>query len=110
MSIEQLRTFDDPFYEMSTTLDGSDYIFEFRHNQREACWYFSIYLNDRTPLAEGVKITCNRNLLKGYAHHLLPKGILAAVPNTLDASPPDVDELGDGKRVSLIYYSESELG
>jgi hypothetical protein len=110
MSVELLRTFEDPFYSMSTTLDGSDYFLEFRYNQREECWYFSVSLTDGTSLADGVKVVCNESLLFSYAENRLPKGMLVAISNTLDSSPPKLLELGEGKRVSLIYVSESELG
>lgn len=108
MSIEALRTFDDPFYSMTTVLDGSEYFFEFRYNQREDCWYFNISLTDGTLLVAGVKVICNRPLLKRFADTRLPAGQLVAIPNTNDDDPPGLLELGEDRRVTLIYFSARE--
>lgn len=107
--MQTLRTFSDPFYSTTTTLDGSDYLLEFRYNQREACWYFSISLTDGTLLCAGVKIVCNRSLLKRFSDTRLPPGLLVAFPNTSDASPPGLLELGQESRVTLSYVPEDEV-
>lgn len=107
--MQLLRTFEDPFYRMSTTLDGTDYLFEFRYSQRESCWYFSTYLTDGTLLVAGVKVVCNRSLLSRFASVALPKGKLVAFASGADASPPGLDELGIGKRVELTYVTVAEL-
>ena len=108
MSIESLRTFEDPFYTMTVALDGSDYLFEFRYNQRETCWYFDISLSDGTVLVRGVKVVCSYPLLRRFADNRLPPGTLMGVSNTDDRSPPTLLELGEDKRVTLIYFSASE--
>jgi hypothetical protein len=109
MSIQSLRTFDDPFYTMTTALDGSDYLLEFRYNQREAAWYVNVSLSDGTLLAAGVKIVCNRPLLVHFSDERLPPGVLVAYANSTDASVPGLTELGEDRRVTLLYYSASEL-
>lgn len=109
MSIQSLRTFEDPFYTMTTTLDGSDYLFDFRYNQREDAWYFNISLTDGTLLVAGIKVVCNRSLLKRFADVRLPPGALLAFANTTDASVPGLTELGEERRATLLYYSASEL-
>lgn len=109
MSIQSLRTFEDPFYTMTTTLDGSDYLLEFRYNQREAAWYFNISLTDGSLLVAGVKVVCNRSLLKRFADVRLPPGVLVAFANTTDHSVPGLADLGEDRRATLMYYSASEL-
>lgn len=109
MAIQSLRTFEESFYTMTTALDGSDYLFEFRYNQRENVWYFSISLSDGTLLVSGVKIVCNRPLLTRFADVRLPPGVLIAFANTTDESPPGLTELGEDRRVTLLYYDASEL-
>ncbi len=104
-----LRTFENPFYTMSTTLDGTDYVFEFRYSQRESCWYFSIFLTDGTLLTAGVKVICQRSLLSRFSDVRLPAGSLVAFANTADQSPPDLLELGIDKRVTLVYASPSDI-
>jgi hypothetical protein len=108
MAIQSLRTFDDPFYTMTTPLDGSDYLFEFRYAQRENAWYFSISLTDGTLLVAGVKVVCSRPLLRRYADLRLPPGVLMAFPNTSDDSTPGMGELGEDRRVALIYATADE--
>ncbi len=107
MSIVALRTFEDPFYTMSTTLDGSDYLFEFRYNQREDAWYFDIGLTDGTVLVRGTKVVCNVSLLKRFADSRMPKGTLFAWPNTNSRLAPGLLELGEDKRVTLLYAEAS---
>lgn len=107
--MQALRTFEDPFYTMTTTLDGSDYVFEFRYNQREECWYFSISLTDGTLLVAGVKVVCERKLLSRFADVRLPPGILVAYANTNDTSPPKLTELGQDRRVTLMYVTKAEV-
>ena len=109
MSIEALRTFEDPFYTMTVALDGADYLLEFRYNQREEAWYFDISLSDGTLLVRGIKIVCGLPLLRRFADNRLPAGTLMAVSNTDERSPPKLLELGDdSKRVTLIYFTASE--
>lgn len=107
--MQLVRTFEEPFYTMTTVLDGADYLFEFRYSQRESCWYFTISLTDGTALVSGVKVVCNRSLLTRFANIQLPKGVLVAMATGPDASPPGLTELGAGKRVELIYASAEEL-
>lgn len=107
--MQALRTFDSPFYTMTVPLDGTDYLFELRYNQRENCWYFSIALSDGTALANGVKIVCNRPLLTRFADVRLPAGMLVAFANTSDQSPPGLTELGADRRATLIYYTKDEV-
>lgn len=108
MALEAIRTFDDPFYSMTVALDGSDYLFEFRYNQREDCWYFDLSLTDGTLLVAGVKVVCNRPLLKRFVDTRLPPGTLIAFANTNDASPPGLTELGEDRRVTLVYSPKDE--
>lgn len=107
--MQSLRTFEDPFYTMTTVLDGTDYLFEFRHSQREDCWYFSISLTDGTLLAAGVKVVADRPLLSRFANVRLPPGMLVAFANTTDKTPPKLAELGEDRRVTLIYFPKAEL-
>ncbi len=108
MSVEVIRTFEDPFYTMTVTLDGSDFTFEFRYNQREDAWYFDLSLQDGTLLVRGVKVVCLRPLLRRYADTRLPKGTILAFPNTNSRALPGLLELGEDKRVTLLYFSASE--
>lgn len=108
--MQSLRTFNDPFYRMSASLDGSDYLLEFRHNQREDAWYFSILLPDGTLLAAGIKVVCDWPLLRKQVDARLPPGDFIALSKTQDTSPPGLDALGEQSRVTLFYLTEADLG
>lgn len=107
--ILQIPTFDSPFYTQVIDLDGVDYLFDFRYNQRENAWYFSIALVDETPLVSGIKIVVNVGLLQRFPSPLLPPGLLIALSNTTDQSPPGIGELGTTSRVTLLYFDKAEL-
>lgn len=109
MSVFTIPTFDDPFYDQVTDLDGTDYLLEFRYNQRENCWYLSISLQDETPLVTGIKLVCNVNLTGRVADHRMPLGVLMAVANNPDDSTPGMGELGVDKRVTLCYLDAQEV-
>lgn len=110
MAVFVIPTFTDPFYTMTVALEGRDYVFEFRYNQREDVWYFSIGLPDGTTIAAGLKVVCRREFLHRIADVRLPRGTLLAVSNELplDESPPGLEELGEGRRVQLIYATSDE--
>lgn len=103
VAIVLVPTFSDAFYTQATSLDGRVYVLEFRYNQREKTWYLTVSLTDGARLVSGVKVVCSRPLLRRFADHRLPEGDLMAVSNTEDTSPPGLEELGIGKRVTLTY-------
>lgn len=109
MSILAIPTSDAPFATQATTLDGTVYELEFRYNQREACWYFSISLEDGTELLRGIKIVVGVSLLGRSIDSRLPPGELVAVANTEDDSPPALDELGIDRRVTLTYTPTADF-
>jgi hypothetical protein len=94
---------------MTVTLDGSDYLFEFRFNQREGRWYFDVALTDGTVLVRGIKVVCNTDLLKRFGDTRLPPGKLVAFANTSSREAPGQLELGEDKRVTLLYFDAAEV-
>lgn len=101
---------DQPFYTQETTLDGVRYLLDFRYSQRARVWYLAIALADNPSewLAGGIKIVCNYPLLRYCADVRLPRGILVALTDSTDDTPPDLGELGEGKRVTLTYVPLAE--
>lgn len=108
MAVQTIPTFEDPFFDMTVSLEGQSYVFDFRFNSRLNSWYFAISLPDGTSLAGGIKVVCRRELLHRFADVRLPRGLLIAIPNGPDDSPPGLEELGDGKRVTLFYFETGE--
>ena len=97
-----------PFVE-TVSLDGTDYVLDFRFNSREQTWNVSIMLPDGTMLAPGIKLVCNYPLLQKYADPRVPNGELFCVTQTNDDSPPGMNDLATGGRCALCYASVSEL-
>lgn len=108
MAIVNIPTFEDPFYSTNVALEGTAYTFDFRYNQREDTWYFSISLSDGTELVKGIKVVCRKHLLQRAAEVRLPRGLLLAFSNTSNDAPPGLLELGEDKRVTLTYYTSTE--
>lgn len=112
MAVQTIPTeTDQPFYTQETTLDGVRYLLDFRYSQRARVWYLAIALADNPSewLAAGIKIVCNYPLLKYCADVRLPPGLLAATAETANDTPPDLGELGEGKRVTLTYVPVADL-
>jgi|SRR5581483_1588300 len=109
MSTLVIPTFDDPFYTQTTVLEGVSYVLTFKYNQRENAWYFDIAQADATPIISGVKIICNRPLTRRFASISKPPGEFLAISNNGDNTLPGAGELGDGKRVTLLYLTSDEL-
>jgi hypothetical protein len=105
---------ETPYYRQSTTLEGREYQLEFRYSKREDAWYLSFYKleadQSRTPLATGIKIVPNIDLLSRFVRaDRLPPGELRAFPQGSSAAIPQLSELGAGKRVELVYFESSEV-
>ncbi len=92
-------------YDLRTQLEGSDYVLAFRYNLRRELWTFSIEAPDGTSILTGqsvnVGIVLNRRAVGG------PPGVLIAVSETDDISPPTLTELGE--RVKLCYLTADEV-
>jgi hypothetical protein len=105
VSLLLIPTSDDAFYEQTTNLDGTDFVLRFRYNQRERATYLSILTPQGASVIEGVKVVCNYGLLEAYNPPGRPLGELVALSSGADASPPDLGELGEDRRVALWYVS-----
>lgn len=105
-------------YRQTTSLDGRDYIFRFRWNQREGTWFFSLSDAEDDPIVEGVKVIVQLPLLRLVTDPRKPPGIILALDTQAEetdfsASPkttaqdPGLFELGE--RVTLLYFTEAEV-
>lgn len=102
---------DEPFYDLTTDLDGSDYKLSFMYNQRMDQWYLSIADAAGDPIVRGIAMVCDFGLLNPYSDARLPRGILvvqSAIDN--DRTPPGFTELGPDRRCSLVYLTADEAG
>lgn len=105
-----ISTSSAPYYSQRVRLDGRDYILRFSWNQREARWYLSILTDREEPLVLGLKLIANWPLLRYYRfEERLPSGEIYVVDWTGDGSPPLLEELGEGRRCQLLYFTQDEL-
>lgn len=96
-----------PFWSQTTTLDGTAYLLTFRYNTRESCYYLTIESPDGvTTFAQGIKLVSNFPLLQEYAQ---PPGEMMAASFSGDDSPARLGELGDGQRVTLMYFEQADV-
>lgn len=101
-----LPTFSDPYYDMRLTLGEIPYVFRFRYNTRELTWRLTILDTNQDKLIEGIKIVCGVDLLGPYKYNLgVPQGVLVALWQGADDSPPQLDDFGPGLRVQLVYVT-----
>jgi hypothetical protein len=105
---------ETPYYRQTTSLEGREYQLEFRYSSREDAWYVSFYKleanQDRTALATGIKIIPYLDLLARFVRaDRLPPGELRAFPQGGSDSIPELQDLGPGKRVELVYFDASEV-
>lgn len=95
----------DPFYNVKTQLDGTQYQLTFRWNHRESCWKFDLFQTDGTPILYGVKVVPSTFLLtrSHYIDGCPPGEIMCITHNPTDDLPPTLDDLQLGGRCELIY-------
>lgn len=108
-----LPTFpDEANYTMAPSLDGVPYNLTFRLSEREACWYLDLALADGTPLVSGKKLVCAISLWRYQRYNpLVPQGhLVCSSAAGLSDDPPNLGELGDGRRCILFYFTLAEVG
>ena len=91
---------DNVDYEILTSLDGADWLFRVRWEDRPAAWYFDLYTADRTPVLLGQRIATN-TILNRAAKDTLQGSLFAISTDALDTTDPGRNDLGN--RVKVTY-------
>lgn len=105
-----IQTSADPYYTQRVRLDGRDYILRLAWNQREERWSLSLFTDRDEPILFSLKLLCAWPLLSPYRYDdRLPEGELYVCDWTGDGSPPLLEELGEGRRCQLLYFTQEEL-
>ena len=95
-------------FTQTVDLDGSDFVFVFRWNDREQRWYLGITDTDDTPIFMGRKLVADWLTLKPLVDQTLrPRGELLVVDTTGGGLDPRIGDLGN--RVRLLYFNEAEI-
>lgn len=101
------------FSSQSVTLDGAVYGLRFQYNQREDCYYMSIYdVTLGTDILSSVKLVSNSLLVQRYNGGViegLPPGDFMALSSASDDSDAGLGELGLTRRVTLYYLDQTYL-
>lgn len=98
----------DPFFTMSTTLDGKDYIFGFQYQVREDRWYLTLMDQGGNLIVAGLKVLADWPLWRARQFNpAVPPGMLFALDKSGKGDPPGLNDLGT--RVILVYYPVTPL-
>ena len=88
-------------YTLDVSLSGSVYRFGLYWNTRGQFWLLDIFDQADTPLATGLKLVADWELIGGLGMASLPAGLLYVVDVSGQGLDPGIDDLGT--RVQLIY-------
>lgn len=58
---------DEPFYDLSISLEGNSYIIEFTYNERMSLYTLSLFDAERNPIVLGVGLVPEYPILLDYA-------------------------------------------
>jgi hypothetical protein len=95
-------------YKQRLTLDNEAYEFKFEWNIRDESWTMSIFTDDGTQLAAGIKLTVNFALSNRYKYiENFLQGEIIAVDMSNTGTRIGRDDLGS--RVLLMYFTPDEL-
>lgn len=108
---------ENPINKFSTTLDGVQYGFRARWNQRDnydpvtnkssGAWYIDISDDTGEPIAVGIKVVLGTYLGRGINHPLFREGVLVAVDTSDQGREAGIDDFGT--RVQVMRLSIAEV-
>jgi len=104
-TVQIVPTYNETNWDQTTTLDGSTFQLKFHYNQRENCYYLSVYDLEGSPVYLGVKLICRSMLLRKCADAgRAPAGDFWVEPLNGDLTPPGLGDLApDTGRCVLSY-------
>lgn len=103
-----LRTFNEPHYETTPTLDGMPYVFTFLYNERQDRFYLDIQGPSGAYVVKGRKLRRGVNLLRGASADERPLGLLVVMAKGSATDSPGMGELGDDGQFTLAYLPVGE--
>ncbi len=97
----------EPFYSFSTSLDGTQYIFDVRWNGRAEQWFYDLKDEDGVAIRSGIRVALwsfsNRRIVDARA----PTGLIMPAGPLDDFTEPTFDSLG--VKVLVYYYTAAEV-
>ena len=102
MALIAIPVTNDPWSEVTVSLDGSVYLLAFRWNTREGAWFMDISDANGDLLKPGIKLVCDWPLTSlRDTDPGLPPGMLSVFDQGGAQVDPTLDDLGT--RVLLLY-------
>lgn len=108
-----------PFYELETVIEERVYLFLVRWNSRDnidpttgkplGAWYFDIFDDEGNAVTSGLKIALGAYIGRTCTHPLFTEGVFVAVDTEGTRREPGLDDIGDGMRVEVRYYTIPEI-
>lgn len=100
---------EGPLFGFSVELEGVNYGFTFRWNERSSQWSMDVADGDGNLLVAGIRVVVDVPMLLRYRSiPRLPPGDIVAVDSTDQSRDPDFEDLG--RRVEVFYISSDEIG
>ncbi len=89
----------------SVSLDGVRYVLKLRWNARASFWSLSIFTTSGEGIITGIPVVANFDLLLSWRGKIAscPPGKLIAVASDGSNETPGRYDLGNGRRVRLLY-------
>jgi hypothetical protein len=88
----------------SVDLDGVNYQFDMRYNEREGFWYFNISDVDGNIIRSGVKVVSNWPLIRLLMDSNRPAGELITIDTRYQPLDPGLSDLG----IDVLFGYEEE--
>lgn len=108
MAITRIATSQKiPYYSEIVDLDGENFLMVFKWNFRDSTWYFSLYQEDETPVAVGMRLVVGWNPLRRLVGTDRPLGSIYVHDTVGTDVEAGFEELGT--RVLVLYYDEDEI-
>jgi hypothetical protein len=101
----------NPDQRFNTTLVDTEYIFDFRWNERADAWYMNVFDEEEKALLHGVKVVLG-TLLGGHASNAIadfPEGVLVAYDTEGTNIDAGRDDFGADQRVVVIFVPRAEF-
>lgn len=109
MTVQLIPTFDVPFWQQKTTLEGQSFVLTFAFNQREGTWYLSIADSSGVDIYNGQKLMCLQLLLRKCKDPRRPAGDLVVFDNTGVNTPPGLEDLLPNAGRCSLWYITSDV-
>ncbi len=92
---------NDTNYTLDVTLSGVSYTLGLYWNTRGGFWSLDFYDAAGDPIATGIKLVADWELISQFADSAMPPGFLYCVDTSGQSLDPGVSDLGS--RVILVY-------